>query len=55
MIIIAGYSLTEAPDRDAGSPRFSRWSNACDGRADGIDLHVSADPLDAERMCPSVF
>ena len=34
-------------------PRFNRWSNARDGRADAsrcIDLHVSADPLDAERI-----
>jgi hypothetical protein len=34
MIIIAGYSLTEARTGMRRSPCFSRWSSARDGRAD---------------------
>ena len=55
MIIIAGYSLTEAADRDAAVAAFHPMVERARREADGIDLHVSADPLDAERMCPSVF
>ena len=32
------------------SPRFSRWSNARDGRADGIDLHFSAEDQVVNRV-----
>jgi hypothetical protein len=55
MIIIVGYSLTEAADRDAAVAAFRPMVELARREGGCIDLHVSADPLDAERMCPSVF
>jgi quinol monooxygenase YgiN len=55
MIIMVGYSLTEAADRDAAVAAFRPMVELARREGGCIDLHVSADPLDAERMCPSVF
>jgi quinol monooxygenase YgiN len=54
MIIIAGYSLTEAADRDAAVAAFQPMVERARREGGCIDLHVSADPLDAERMCRQV-
>jgi quinol monooxygenase YgiN len=50
MIIIAGYSLTEAADRDAAVAAFQPMVERARREGGCIDLHVSADPLDAERI-----
>jgi quinol monooxygenase YgiN len=50
MIIIAGYSLTEAADRDAAVAAFQPMVERARREVGCIDLHVSADPLDAERI-----
>ena len=55
MIIIAGSSLTEAADRDAAVAAFQPMVQRSRREGGGIDLHVGADPLDAERMCSFVF
>jgi quinol monooxygenase YgiN len=55
MIIIVGYSLTEAADRDAAVAAFQPMVERARREGGCIDLHVSADPLEAQRMCPSVF
>ena len=50
MIIIAGYSLTEAADRDAAVAAFQPMVERARREGGCIDLHVSADPFDAERI-----
>jgi quinol monooxygenase YgiN len=50
MIIIAGYSQTEAADRDAAVAAFQPMVERARREGGCIDLHVSADPLDAERI-----
>ena len=50
MIIIAGYSLTEVADRDAAVAAFQPMVERARREGGCIDLHVSADPLDAERI-----
>ena len=50
MIIIAGYSLTEAGARDAAITAFTDMMKRA-RRQDGcLDLSLSPDPLDADRI-----
>jgi hypothetical protein len=49
MIVIAGYSLNEDTDRDAVAA-FQPMVERTRREGGCIDLHVSADPLDAERI-----
>lgn len=49
MIIIAGYSLTEAANRDAAVAAFQPIVERARSQSGCLDLHISADPLDAQR------
>lgn len=50
MVIIAGYSLTEAADRDAPVAAFPPMVERARREGGCIDVHISAGPLDAERI-----
>ena len=50
MIIIAGYTLTEAGGRDAAVRAFSEMQERARKHDGCLDLSISADPLDAERI-----
>jgi hypothetical protein len=50
MIIIAGYSLTDAAVRDAAVAAFQPMVERARRESGCLDLHVGADPLDAERI-----
>lgn len=50
MIIIAGYSLTEAANRDAAVAAFQPIVERARSQSGCLDLHISADPLDAQLI-----
>ena len=50
MIIIAGYTLTESGRRDATVRAFSEMLERARKHDGCLDLSISADPLDAERI-----
>jgi quinol monooxygenase YgiN len=50
MIIIAGHTLTESGKRDAAVRAFSEMLERARKQDGCIDLSISADPLDAERI-----
>ena len=50
MIIIAGHTLTEADRRDAAIQAFSKMLERARMYDGCLDLSISADPLDAERI-----
>ena len=49
MIIIAGYTLTEADERDAAVRGFSEMLERARKQDGCLDFSISADTLDAER------
>ncbi len=50
MIIIAGHTLTEPGARDAAIQAFSNMQERARKRDGCLDLSLSADPLDADRI-----
>lgn len=50
MIIIAGHTLTEAGRRDAAVRAFGEMLERARKHDGCLDLSISADPLDAERI-----
>ena len=50
MIIIAGHTLTESGTRDAAIQAFSNMLERARKHDGCLDLSISADPLDAERI-----
>ena len=50
MIIIAGHTLTESGTRDAAIKAFSNMLERARKHDGCLDLSISADPLDAERI-----
>ena len=50
MIIIAGHTLTESGKRDAAVRAFSEMLERARQYDGCLDLSISADPLDAERI-----
>ena len=50
MIIIAGHTLTESGRRDAAVRAFSEMLERARQYDGCLDLSISADPLDAERI-----
>jgi quinol monooxygenase YgiN len=50
MIIIAGHTLTESGRRDAAVQAFSGMLERARKHDGCLDLSISADPLDAERI-----
>ncbi len=50
MIIIAGYSLTEADQRDAVVAAFSGMVERARAQEGCLDLAISADAVDPERV-----
>jgi quinol monooxygenase YgiN len=50
MIIIAGYTSTESGKRDAAVRAFSEMLERARKQDGCLDLSISTDPLDAERI-----
>jgi quinol monooxygenase YgiN len=50
MIIIAGHTLTESGKRDAAVRAFGEMLERARKHDGCLDLSISADPLDAERI-----
>ena len=50
MIIIAGYSLAQRDKRDAAVEAFSAMVERARKQDGCLDLSISADPLDADRI-----
>ncbi len=50
MIIIAGHTLTESGRRDATVRAFSEMLDRARKHDGCLDLSISADPLDSERI-----
>ena len=50
MIIIAGHTLTESGKRDAAVQAFCEMQERARKHDGCLDLSISADPLDAERI-----
>ena len=50
MIIIAGYSLAESEKRDATVAAFAAMVGRARERDGCLDLAISADPVDPERI-----
>jgi quinol monooxygenase YgiN len=50
MIIIAGYTLTEADKRDAAVAAFAEVVVRARNREGCLDLSISADPVDPARI-----
>ena len=50
MIIVAGHTLTESGRRDAVVRAFSEMLERARKHNGCLDLSISADPLDAERI-----
>jgi quinol monooxygenase YgiN len=50
MIIIAGYSLTEADERDAAVEAFAGMVERARKQDGCLDLSMSADPIDPDRI-----
>ena len=50
MILIAGYSLTDARRRDAAVEDFSGLVDRARKRDGCLDLSIGADPVDPERI-----
>jgi quinol monooxygenase YgiN len=50
MIIIAGHTLTESGKRDAAVRAFSKMLERARQHDGCLDLSISADPMDEERI-----
>ena len=50
MIIIAGHTLSESGTRDAAIQAFSNMMERARKHEGCLDLSISADPLDADRI-----
>ena len=50
MIIIAGYTLTEADGRDAAVAAFAGMVERARAHDGCLDLSISADPVDPDRI-----
>ena len=50
MIIIAGHTLSESGTRDAAIQAFSNMLERARKHEGCLDLSISADPLDADRI-----
>lgn len=50
MIIIAGHTLTESPTRDEAVRSFGEMLKRARKHDGCLDIAISADPLDAERI-----
>ena len=50
MIIVAGYTLTDADERDAAVAAFADMVARARSQGGCLDVAISADPVDPERI-----